>query len=432
MKKRILALILALGLLASGCSVAQTPAPSTQEMTSAPETQATPPETEPATAPTTEETETTEETTEEATEPLPEGYRLTLTVKNSLSDPDELLTDDNSYTVRHITGPDRITFTTDEPMQGLMIKWENIPESYTISWDGGSLEHVTQGYLHEYVALGECVTEAWIDVPEGVTLSMNDVFAYSYGTLPTEVQVWEPSEGYADILAIPTHADDEQLFFGPLLAYYAIERELDIQVAYMTTHTYEPVRAHERLDGLWALGIRRYPIIGELPDMYSSTLYAAKCMYDEDAIVQWQVELIRRFQPMVIIGHDQDGEYGHGAHRLNTYCLLQAVEIAGDATQQSESAEAYGTWDTPKLYLHLEKTGQLTFPVDEPMENADGATPYEIASIAYNCHHSQHRYYPKICRGESPQFDCRLFGLIRSTVGEDSDWDIWENVPERQ
>lgn len=58
----------------------------------------------------------------------------------------------------------------------------------------------------------------------------------------------------------------------------------------------------------------------------------------------WQVEMIRRFKPLAIIGHDVEGEYGHSVHKLNARCLQKAVEQAGKDGfyPASQSNTAYG------------------------------------------------------------------------------------------
>ena len=105
------------------------------------------------------------------------------------------------------------------------------------------------------------------------------------------------------------------LFFGALLSYYAIERQLKVQTAFMVEHRGDPQRDHERLNGLWEMGVRHYPILGTAPDTKETQLHAAKVFYASSNIEQWQVEQIRRFKPMVIVGHDLKGEYGNGGHK---------------------------------------------------------------------------------------------------------------------
>lgn len=364
--------------------------------------------------------------------PIPKAEELELTVHNGEGTPaDSALTDGNNYTVRWIQGQTRLVFNCSEGMSALYIRWDSLPGEYVLCWDGGSMECGGDGFLHEYISLPESVKKAWIEVPYGKYYVVADARAFTEGTPPEDVQVWSWNNGYADILAMPTHADDELLFFGPLLAYYINEMGLEVQVAYMTHHWYEQPRPHELLDGLWTLGVRSYPVISQWADMRAADIVEANWKYNAESVVEWQTELIRRFKPMVIVGHDINGEYGHGVHQLNTDCLMKAVERAWDANAYTDSAEEYGLWNTPKLYLHLYEQGQIVFPVDEPMDNCAGATPYEIASAAYDCHESQKKWYASILRDENHDYDCRLFGLYRSTVGPDSGWDIWENIPER-
>ena len=70
------------------------------------------------------------------------------------------------------------------------------------------------------------------------------------------------------------------------------------------------------------------------------------------------------------------------------------------------------------------------FPVDEPLVNAGGITPFQAAERAYDFHESQHIWF-QLQRGELPTNDCRIFGLYRSTVGADTGTDFMENLPER-
>jgi len=314
----------------------------------------------------------------------------------------------------------------DAQIGTLCLQWEKVPGTYALCWDGGSMICGTNGFLHESIVLPQSVSRVWFDLHEEVTLG--DVRAFTEGTLPEDIQCWSVPDDSCDILAMPTHADDELLFFGPLLAYYIHERGLDVQVAYMTHHWDEMPRPHEMLNGLWALGVREYPVISPWKDRKPWDMESARTLFDEDAVTAWQVEQIRRFRPSILIAHDTEGEYGHFAHILNTLCLRQAVELAADPDSHSDSFAAYGTWDTPKMYIHLYGEEPTVFPVHEPM--TDGRTPYEVASDAYLCHKSQLKWYPKIRCGEHPRYDARLFGLYRSTVGPDTGWDILENLPQ--
>jgi len=257
-----------------------------------------------------------------------------------------------------------------------------------------------------------------------------DIYTFGNGQLPDWVQIWSPPLEKADLLVLPTHADDEYVMFGGLLPTYAGERGMAVQVVYLTNHrTTEPIREHERLDGLWTAGVTAYPIVGEFPDLYKTkaSLEAAEATFGRQAVLAFQVEMIRRFKPDVIVGHDLNGEYGHGAHILNAQTLTEALEISAEASMFPESAQEYGVWDVPKTYLHLYKEGQVILDYNTPLDRFGGKTAHETAVEAFAKHATQTIYYT--VRQSGTWQDTRKFGLYRSTVGPDTGTgDLFENI----
>lgn len=135
---------------------------------------------------------------------------------------------------------------------------------------------------------------------------------------------------------------------------------------------------------------------------------------------------MRRFKPEVVVDHDINGEYGHGVHMLNTWILQQAVEQSGDAQYFPESARKYGTFDVQKTYLHLYPENELIMDVDTPLTAFGGKTAYEMAVAGFAKHTSQQKWFSV---EKSGKYDCRKFGLYRTTVGSDSGiGDFFENV----
>ena len=64
---------------------------------------------------------------------------------------------------------------------------------------------------------------------------------------------------------------------------------------------------------------------------------------------------------------------------------------------------------------------------DEPMEELNGLTPTQVATIAYAKHVSQQKYYTMEKDGK--RYDNRVYGLIYTTVGDDvRKDDLFENV----
>lgn len=426
--RKMLMLLLVLAVLLCGCAVREE-VPQTQP--SQLETEAvtelvTEPITEPVTEPVTEaETEPVTEP-EVIAQPITDGFRVIIdNIRQNT-----LLCDGSHYTKAKITSGSVLRIESDQPVSSLYLTWEQAPGTYRITWDGGSVQAGENGFIHEFVALPESVTAAEFVFDSQEAVRLCDVSAYTEGTPPAGVQVWQPPCEKADILLFPTHSDDDVLFFGALISQYAIERELTVQTAFMVEHTGYSQRNHERLNGLWEMGVRHYPILGSAPDTPTTSFYYASITYEKSHIDAWQVEQIRRFQPLVVVGHDLNGEYGNGGHKVNARFLTQSILAAADPQQYPESAALYGVWETPKLYLHLYDENQIILDVNTPLQNDPlGRTPFEIAQDAYAYHVSQHQYYFKVTQDEKDtKHNCRVFGLYHTLVGPDTEADIMQNI----
>ena len=303
-------------------------------------------------------------------------------------------------------------------------------------------------YLHEYVSLKDLFGE----VPVTVTLrftngpaTIYEIEGYTDGILPDSVQIWEdPKDGETDLVLFSTHCDDEHLFFAGLLPYYAGERGYQVQLVYLTSH-YKAngyTRMHEALDGLWTAGVRNYPIWGEYYDYPVYNLgdayrYFNAYGWPEAEMLDFVVAQLRRFKPTVAVGHDLNGEYGHGQHMVWADLLTKAVEISADESQYPDSAAAYGTWDVPKTYLHLFQRAPIVMDWDQPLTAFDGKTAWEVSMEAYRCHKSQLEtlveaewyFADHATAAQSKDYSPVDYGLYRSTVGPDVEkHDFFENT----
>lgn len=216
----------------------------------------------------------------------------TLTAENGA--PVWQLSDQNRSTKLDWSGG-TLTVESTEPITGLYLIWDRPPESWTGTAGRQTLSGGEYGFLHEYLPLESPVTRAELTLPEGSRCC--DVYAFGAGELPDWVQQWQPPLADADLLVLPTHADDEHLFFGGTMPYYAGELGKKVQVVYFTNHWAEPYRPHELLDGLWTVGIRNYPVMSSFVDQYADSLDYARALYDEEEAVAWQVQQLRRFKP---------------------------------------------------------------------------------------------------------------------------------------
>lgn len=300
-------------------------------------------------------------------------------------------------------------------------------------------------FLHEYcdleAAFGYAPVSVEITFPNGAG-ALNELSVFTPGDVPDSVQIWEtPKDGETDIVLFSTHGDDEQLFFAGLLPYYAAERGYQVQVVYLTDHrNLTNVRAHEMLNGLWAVGIRTYPVFGSYPDLLTKSADQTRLLFQshgvsEEEVLGFVVEQLRRFHPMVAVGHDLQGEYGHGQHMLYAELLTQAVRISNDPAQYPESAEQYGVWDVPKTYLHLYPENEIYLNWDQPLTSFGGMTAFQVTQqLGFPCHESQYwdfAWYLSFAESAAdiPSYSPCEYGLYRSTVGPDVNRnDFMENL----
>ena len=345
------------------------------------------------------------------------------------------LFDDDYYSDYTFPAGTEIKLTADEEICSLYIIFGSYPDEWTLRTEGGEQLCGQNGFLHEYVSLEAPSKTVSVCLPDYPVL-IRDIYAFTDGYLPSFVQTWQTLEGGADILVFSTHYDDELLFLGGLIPYYSAVRGLRVQVCYMTSNYLTDFsnyrfRPHEALNGLWVCGDHFYPVTNEVDDYQAYSYWDAVDHYGADTFLEFQVEMIRRFKPLVVVTQAEDGEYGHGAHVLTALSAERAVDAAYDPEQFPESAEKYGIWDTPKIYLHYygdpEEITWLSYEVRAP--ELGWRTPFQVAQEAYRQHVTQQQWESFYVYGFGHSYDCHRFGLYRSLVGKDVEHnDLMEHV----
>lgn len=317
-----------------------------------------------------------------------------------------------------------ITAPEGKPIAGLYVCFGNMPESWEIqtSDDGKDWFTAVPGdtrFLHAYVALPQPAQHVRLAVTseKKTALRINDLFVLSEGDLPDWVQVWQPTEEKADILFLSTHPDDELIFFGGAIPTYAVEQQRKVVVAYFTRSN--TTRSSELLNGLWHMGVRTYPVIGNFKDSYAKNLKAAyKSAGDKGKVNEWIVGLYRQYKPEVVVTQDTNGEYGHKQHMMIADAAQNCIALAANEDEFTASTIAYGTWQVKKLYLHLYPENQITFDWTVPLKSMNGATGIELAEEAYTLHKTQASSGMSVTE-TGTKYDNRVFGLAFTTVGED-------------
>ena len=312
----------------------------------------------------------------------------------------------------------RLSVMSERPVRQLYFQFEK-PCEWTLTTSDGTVFHRGgDGFIHDYIDLGQSVSNFTVDVSQDTYLT--GVFGFTEGETPGWVQKWLPPCDAADLLVLPTHADDEFLWFGGALPYYAGELGYNVQVVYLTNHYEQTYREHERLNGLWSVGVRHYPIVCErFTDSIITKRYEwAVEKFGWENVLAFQVEMLRRFRPRVVIGHDIKGEYGHGTHILNAETLLKALELTNDPTAYPDSAEQYGLCSVQKCYLHLWNENCITVKWEDlKLSKFGDKSAMRMADQGFARHVSQYQFYSEPSAG---QYNCRLFGLAYTNVGYDT------------
>ena len=244
--------------------------------------------------------------------------------------------------------------------------------------------------------------------------NVDEVIVIERDNVSPALMQWQPLPEKIDLLVVSTHQDDELLFIGGTVPYYVAQGKT-VGVVYMATCNRS--RLNEAMEGLWTCGLRYHPIFLGYEDGHAASVARARAGWGEQSLEDL-VAVIRRYKPDVIVTQDVNGEYGHMQHQLTVQLVREAVEITNDPTQFPESAEQYGAWDVKKTYLHLYEEGQRTMTCfTQPLDYFLTLTPYQVAKIGYQKHYSQLTDFTFDITGQ--RYDNTVFGLYRSTVGDD-------------
>lgn len=330
------------------------------------------------------------------------------------------ITDDNIYTYASVS---TLGISSDDGVYGIYVKYDRIPPACTVEANGEIVEKIDTGFLHQFIEVdGQKNISLYFDTSAVIA----DVYVFNSSDTPAWVQKWQLLDK-ADIMICPTHSDDDQLYFAGMIPW-CVANGYRAQVVYFTNHWNTHERPHELLDGLWTCGLNYYPYISSLPDLYCIGEEEAYGVfgyagYTVDDFTSFYVELFEKYNPLVVACHDLNGEYGHGAHIINTKAVIAALALCEDE----------GLWNVPKTYIHLYGENSVTLDWDEPLEYFGGKSAFSVSQEAFRCHKSQHRFnslYSWIYGDENyavteakqiHRYSPCAYGLYRTTVGYDTE-----------
>ena len=179
---------------------------------------------EPTPTPTPEPTATPEPTPEPVAAEITDGVSLS----DSIGGYTPILRDGDRTSRIDYRAGNTLRISSETPIAALYLYWYTPCEAFTVHTAAGDVPGGEYGFLHEYLALPEAVTELEIEF-SGLS-PLCEVRLFTTGAAPADVQVWQPPCEQADVLLFPSHADDDVIFFGALAAQ-CVDRGLAVQVA---------------------------------------------------------------------------------------------------------------------------------------------------------------------------------------------------------
>lgn len=343
------------------------------------------------------------------------------------------LTDGDMDTAWEPSGSEnRLLITLPENGAGyVVVEWAEEPTGYTFAqYDANQAVVSTMssdGALSSLVQVFDLDSDAryaLFTLTEGAQ-AICEIRVYSPGELPADIQRWQQQYTKCDMMLVAAYPGDEFVTFGGLLPYYALERDANVQVVYMTSASRE--QKAEALDAMWSMGMAYYPVFMDMSAGSADSLEDCLDRWGgKDALIGAMVEQIRRYQPDVIVSHAMDGEGGDYRRALTAMLMQYAIDAAADPEQHRDSSDVYGAWKVKKLYLHLEGGGAIDFDWNIGYDSLGGMSPLAAAQSAFAHYDSLSGDYAVTDGGE---YDNSLYGLAFTAVGEDARHDdFFENI----
>ena len=332
----------------------------------------------------------------------------------------------------------------DKPCAAVYLEFGEYMLPYTVEAEQGDgwveIAREDNPYAQSYAAFEPCEHFRLVFHSDGRSkrLNIRELYLFSPGDMDDSiVHIWQPPEEKADILLLAAHPDDEVLWFGGLLPYYAGEKQMRVQVVLMTYGW--SARRLELLDCLWHCGVRHYPEIGAFEDYKTLDIHELYSHWGKKKVESFLVTALRRYRPEVVVTHALDGESSHAAHKVCARSMITCVSLAADSTYMPDGSGESVPWQVKKCYVHKGDETATYMDWNRPLSSFGGKTGYEVAQEAYRFHKSQPQpregdapekatYY---VAGENDPNSSYVFTLAFSTVGGDeAKNDLLEHLPE--
>ena len=320
-----------------------------------------------------------------------------------------------------------LTWTDDVPAARLCLEWLTPPEGVKVTqYDASGAAIDTQAIPQAASSVTKLLPEARKAVVTAADAGMEVMCCrvFGEGALPEPFHEWIETPDHLDYLLISTHPDDDVLYLGSVVPVYGAERGYVGSIAYVTCSSRR--RMTEAENGAWAMGLRYRPLFLGFADVSTKLSQKEKdARFSYDELLLGVVRTYRAYRPVVVFAQDQNGEYGHWQHMLTSQAAVEALPLAADASYDPESAEAYGTWQVQKVFLHLYPENKIAIDATSPLIAFGGENAVAVAQKAFLKHASQQGGTYTISADTGP-LPLNLFGMAAGVVpvGED----VFDNI----
>ena len=327
------------------------------------------------------------------------------------------------------TDPLTITLPAS-PQAGLIcLSWIEGVRNYTLEcYDraGELVETVEANYSYNMYSTSHSLSEnlgKLVLTTNNLDASVAEVRLYEADKISRLVTRWNESNKKADLMVISAHQGDELLLFGGLIPA-AVGAGKNVEAVFLSGSGRD--RLQESMSALWLAGLTNAPVYLGFEEENVRKYEDAVNAWDLETAVSALVERIRATQPDVIVTHNVNGEDGNHQHTYTATLVRRAVLLAADPASYPESYSKYGAWEVKKLYIHQYEANTVKLDYEQPIEAFGGLTANQMAELAFGRYASLRKQ--SITRSNE-KFEANRYGLIASTVGEDSSkTDLFEHI----
>lgn len=247
---------------------------------------------------------------------------------------------------------------------------------------------------------------------------------------------WQPRPQKAGLLVVAAHPDDEGIFFGGTIPYYAKVKGISTILLSMTSgdsNTDSQIREQQLRAAAWTYGMRWQPLFARLKDRPTDVngtwdIWADGVIDGDDIAAgrlkaaMYVAKIIRLYRPEIIATHSTTGEYGHNDHIATCQSVIDAWSLAANP---EIDIEGLPPWQPKKLYVHEWNTNRLFHDYWEtPDSNLNGKTPRQTTLAGLQYHYNQSNVSTIYLTGEVragwDAHPSEWWGLYGSTVGYDT------------